>query len=259
MSVLPRAVLLTGAAGRIGRSLRATWQGRFAELRVADQMPLGEPGPGERAYTFDLCDFAATSSAVEGVDAVVHLAAIPDEDAFDGLVQANVVATYNVFEAARRNAVRRVVFASTNHVTGYYETDERVGPDDPVRPDSLYATTKVFGEALGRLYHDKWGLEVVAVRIGAFTERPTDPHGRSLWLSPRDAATLFTRALVAPDVGFVVVYGLSRIRDSFWDNPGAKTIGFEPVDEPEPAAEPSPRFQGGPFAEREYWVDFPAP
>ena len=138
---------------------------------------------GEEALRLDLADFAAVRPAMEGTDVVVHLAAIPSEDTFERLLQANVAATYNVFEAARQAGARRVVFASTNHVTGFYRRSERVGPADPVRPDSMYGATKVFGEAVGRLYADKWGMEVVCLRIGAFGER-RNRRGRAGALPP---------------------------------------------------------------------------
>jgi uronate dehydrogenase len=255
-------VVMTGAAGRIGTTLREAWHGRFP-LRLVDTQDLGVEREGEETLVVDLADFAATQRAVEGAEAVVHLAAIPNEDRFARLLEANVGATYNVFEASRQAGVRRVVFASTNHVTGFYASAERVGPDDPVRPDSLYAVTKVFGEALGRLYADKWGLEVVCLRIGAFGEKPGDADALPMWLSPRDAVRLFTRALVAPEVGFLVAYGVSRIPCSWWDNPGAAALGYEPADEVEPelqralAAERSPAggLQGGRFADRDYWVE----
>jgi uronate dehydrogenase len=256
-------VVLTGAAGLIGSTLRAAWCGRFSLLRLVDTQELGEEREGEETRVLDLADFAATQRAVEGADAVVHLAAIPQEDRFERLLEANVAATYNVFEASRQAGVRRVVFASTNHVTGFYATTERVGPGDPVRPDSLYGVTKVFGEALGRLYADKWGVEVVCLRIGAFGERPGDADALSMWLSPGDGVRLFTRALVAPEVGFLVVYGVSRVPSSWWKNPGAAVLGYEPVDDVDPElrralaaeADPAGGLQGGRFAGRDYWVE----
>jgi uronate dehydrogenase len=256
-------VVVTGAAGVIGSTLREAWHGRFPLLRLVDTRDLGEKREGEETQMLDLADFAAARRAVEGADAVVHLAAIAQEDRFERLLEANVVATYNVFEASRQAGVRRVVFASTNHVTGFYARAERVGPDDPVRPDSLYGVTKVFGEALGRLYADKWSLEVVCVRIGAFGKQPDDPDALPVWLSPGDGIRLFTRALIAPKVGFLILYGLSRVPGSWWKNPGAAVLGYEPVDEVDPelrralAAEVGSGSgrQGGRFATRDYWFE----
>jgi uronate dehydrogenase len=256
-------VTVTGAAGLVGTALRNAWRGVFPALRLVDRGELGEAREGEELLVADLTDLAAAREGVRGADAVVHLAAIPEEDTFDHLLEVNVRGAYNVFEAARREDVRRVVFASTNHVTGFYPQAQRIGPDDPVRPDSLYGVSKVFGEALGRLYADKWGLEVVCLRIGAFGERPESAEELPMWLSPRDGVRLCTRALVAPDIGFLVVYGASSVTNGWWENPGADAIGYEPLDEVDPeiqrelgADEVDPAGpQGARFASRDYWVD----
>jgi uronate dehydrogenase len=256
-------LLVTGAAGRIGSRLREAWRGRFARLRLVDLAELGEAAPGEEVIGLGLEDFEAIRKAMQGVTVAVHLAAIPQEDTLPRLLDANVRATYNVFEAARQCGVRRVVFASTYHVTGFYPRDERVSAADPVRPDSMYAVTKVFGEAVGRLYADKWGLEVVCLRLGAFGERPQGGDMVGTWLSPRDMVQLLTRAVTVPGLRFSIVYGASQNRPSWWDNPGAATIGYQPVDEavdgadgqqPRPATAGEMR-QGGSYATREYWIE----
>jgi uronate dehydrogenase len=256
-------VLVTGAAGRIGSVLREAWYGRFPLLRLADVCTLGAAARGEELVELDVTEFEAVLAALEQIDVVVHLAGVPTEDRFSRLLDANVTGTYNVFEAARLRGVRRVVFASTNHVTGFYPRTQRIGPSDPVRPDSMYGVTKVFGEAVGRLYADKWGLEVVCVRIGSFDERPTSTHALGMWLSPRDAVQLFTKAVTARDVDYLVVFGLSHNRRSWWDNPGQQVLGYEPVDDAEEAADPavaqeaarSPELlQGGTYTGQDFWV-----
>ena len=258
---LPGRVLVTGAAGRIGSTLRHAWRGTFPALRLTDVRRLGRARSGEELVRADLADSRQALEVAADVDVIVHLAAIPHEDAFERLVDANVVATHNVFEAARRHAVRRVVFASTSHVTGFYGSDERIGADVPVRPDTLYGATKAFGEAVGRLYADKFGLEVICVRIGAFGEQPRNRPALSMWLSPRDAAQLFGRAVLAPDVGFLIVYGASRTSHPYWDDADAAArLGYEPEDDADGFAagvlarhaETDDRFQGGKFALPEY-------
>ena len=226
-------VLITGAAGTIGRTLRQGFQGRFDTLRLLDLAPLGTGNPGEELVTADVRDLAAVSAAAAGVDAIVHLAGIPQEDTFDRILQTNVVGTFNAFEAARREGCARVVLASSLHVTGLYDASERVGPEAPVRPDSFYGVGKACGEALGRLYADKHGLEVVCVRIGTFAEQPTTPRHLSTWLSPRDAVELFYRSLVAPDVGFTLVYGASANQRSWWDSGPIDRLGYRPMDDSE--------------------------
>jgi uronate dehydrogenase len=226
-------VLITGAAGTLGRILRQGLQGRFRALRLLDVASLGAPGPGEELVTADVRDRTAVTAAMANVDAAVHLAGIPHEDTFDRILQTNVVGTYNVFEAAHRQGCARVVFASSLHVTGFYDAAERIGPEEPVRPDSFYGVSKACGENLGRLYADKHRLEVVCVRIGTFADQPTTPRHLSTWLSPRDAVELFYRCLVAPDVGFTVVYGTSANRRGWWDPGPVERLGYRPIDDAE--------------------------
>jgi uronate dehydrogenase len=226
-------VLITGAAGTIGRALRQGLHGRVGALRLLDVAPLGAPRPGEELLTVDIRDLDAVTAAMEGVDATVHLAGIPHEDSFDRILETNVVGTYNVYEAARKQGCARVVFASSLHVTGFYDASERISPQMPVRPDSFYGVSKACGENLGRLYADKHGLQVVCVRIGTFAERPTTPRHLSTWLSPRDAVELFWRCLVTPDIGFTVVYGTSATRRGWWDSGPVEQLGYRPVDDAE--------------------------
>jgi uronate dehydrogenase len=226
-------VLITGAAGTIGGTLRQGFQGRFGTLRLLDVVPLGPANPGEELVTADIRDLVAVDAAAADVDGIVHLAGIPHEDTFERTLQTNVVGTFNVFEAARHAGCPRVVFASSLHVTGFYDATEHISPEVPVRPDSFYGVGKACGENLGRLYADKHGLEVVCVRIGTFAEQPTTPRHLSTWLSPRDAVELFYRSLVAPDVGFTVVYGASANQRSWWDPGPIDRLGYQPMDNAE--------------------------
>jgi nucleoside-diphosphate-sugar epimerase len=211
----------------------------------------------------DIRDLATIRPAFAGVDAVVHLAAASSVDApWDDVLADNITGTYNVFEAAREHGVRKVVFASSNHVVGMYEVegapaiydlaDRRLcEPLTPVRPDSLYGVSKVFGEALGRLYADRHGMDVVCLRIGSVREdddptrgqagRPFAPFPelteaqsrhrlRAAWLSHRDCAQLIQRALDAP-VHWAVVFGVSNNPRRFWDLQGARDLlGYDPID-----------------------------
>jgi uronate dehydrogenase len=252
-----KRLVITGAAGRIGSVLRHGLQEVADELCLVDLVEIAADHDRERTVVADLADIDSALVALNGADAVVHLAGIPAEDSFDRLLGPNFVATYNVFEAARRQRVRRVVFASSNHATGMYPVGKRIGPDDPVRPDTLYGVSKVFGEGLGRLYVDKHGLEVVCLRIGSFRERPQSWRELWTWLSHRDAVALFRAALSAPDVGFITVYGVSANTRGWWDDSNARRLGYEPRDDaeqfvPELAKdrEPPDEFQGGPFASR---------
>jgi uronate dehydrogenase len=263
-----RTVLITGAAGYLGGVLRAGLRDRF-RLRLTDRasLPIAPTG-AEEFHRAELEDKTAIESLMEGADAVVHLGGALRETApWPEILSANISGAYSVFEGARRRGVRRVVYASSHHVTGFYRCDRKIGAADPVRPDSRYGVSKVFGEALGRFYADKYGLSVICQRIGVARSRP--PHRRSLsnWISERDFVELTRCCLEAPDVHFLTVYAVSGSSTSFYDNTGAAAIGFHPRDsaddfrqdilarttDPEPPA--GAPFQGGYFCAFEFEGD----
>jgi uronate dehydrogenase len=246
-------VLLTGAAGGIGSHLRAPLRAAAAELRISDVAPLEPEAANEVVVPAELADEAAVLRAAERADAVVHLGGIPSERSFGELLGPNIVGTRNVFEAARRGGARRVVYASSNHATGMYASGHPLRGTEPVRPDSLYGVSKVFGEAIGRLYADKFGLEVVCLRIGSFRDRPEAARELATWISPADMTRLVLAALTAEEVEFEVVYGVSANRRSWWDPEPGLRIGYRPRDDAEAFAaglEGDPgALQGGEFTD----------
>ncbi|WP_392669596.1 NAD-dependent epimerase/dehydratase family protein [Streptomyces sp. LN785] len=234
----PRTVLLTGAAGGLGTLMRGLLPAYGYELRLFDVTPIeGEPD----AIAADLGDKAALREAVRGVDAIIHLAGISLEASFDKILRANIEGTYNLYEAAREEGVRRIVFASSNHAIGY---TPRPLPGDPLvpiatprRPDTFYGLSKSFGEDLAQLYWDKHALETVSVRIGSCFMEPTSVRMLSVWMSPGDGARLFHAALTAEEVGHTVVYGSSDNTRLWWDLTTARSLGYEPQDDSEQYAE----------------------
>ncbi|NYD66586.1 NAD-dependent epimerase/dehydratase family protein [Agromyces atrinae] len=222
---------VTGAAGRIGRSIRRALRERVAELVLLDSAPIDDLGAGERSERIDLADAAALRDAFAGADRVLHLGAVSDEADFHDLVEANVIGTFHVFEAARQAGVARVAFASTGRVTGFYEVGTVVDSTMPVRPDGLYAVSKVAGEAVARLYAEKFGLDVVAVRIGAFDEKPRDARQLSIWLSPGDAERAMIAALTAPVDGFEILLAYSDNTHGWVDLDRSRALGYEPRDD----------------------------
>ena len=230
-------LLITGAAGNIGRVLRSACARQYALVRLADRAPQEDAGPGEECLQIDFGDLDATTVACEGIDCVVHLAGIPNEpfdNAWAQILPANIVNTYNVFEAARRSGVKRVVFASSNHVVGFYRRERTVGVNEPPRPDSYYGVSKVFGEALGRLYADKHAINVACLRIGSFRRAPEDRRQLATWLSHDDAARLLRRCIDAPPFHFLVAYGVSDNGQTLWGDDGLDFLGFVPKDRPDP-------------------------
>jgi uronate dehydrogenase len=227
-------LLITGAAGALGRQLRARLKSCCRIMRLSDIADLGGAGPNEELRPAALEDRAAVLALLEGVDAVVHLGGVSTEQPFEPILAANVVGTYHLYEAARRHGVRRIVFASSNHVTGFYRQDEVVTPRDPVRPDGLYGLSKAWGENLARVYFDRYGIETACLRIGSSFPEPKDRRMLATWLSYDDLERLVRACLAAPVVGHTIVYGMSDNTTTWWDNTSARHLGYRPLDSSEP-------------------------
>ena len=227
-------VLLTGAAGGLGRQLRPRLQKRTTLLRVSDVAAMDPAGQGEEVVQCDLADAAAVDALVQGMDTVVHLGGVSTEHPFETILPANIVGVYNVYEAVRKHKVRRVVFASSNHVTGFYRQDEVIDANAPVRPDGYYGISKAFGESLSRFYFDRYGIETVCLRIGSSFPEPKDRRMLATWLSYDDLERLVLASLTTPVVGHSIVYGMSDNARTWWDNTPARHLGFRPQDSSEP-------------------------
>ncbi|MGZ5206099.1 MAG: NAD-dependent epimerase/dehydratase family protein [Caldimonas sp.] len=252
-------LLLTGAAGGLGRVLRPRLKKLCRVLRVSDIAPL-DAAADEELVVAPLQDAVAIHALVAGVEAIVHLGGVSVEGPFEPILQANIVGVWNLYEAARRHGTKRIVFASSNHVTGFYRQDEVVSPLEPMRPDGHYGLSKAFGENLSRFYFDRYGIETVCLRIGSSFPEPKDRRMLATWLSYDDLERLVVASLTAPLVGHSVVYGMSDNTTSWWDNTSAAHLGYRPQDSSEPfraAAEarqptldpndPATRYQGGAF------------
>jgi len=223
-----KTVLLTGAAGGVGSRLRKLLAGVYPDFRLSDVVDIADLAPGERFVRTDLADLAAVERLLEGVEGVIHLGAVSVERPWEEILPANIIGGYNLYEAARRRGVKRVVFASSNHVVGFYRRNRRIGTAALVRPDSRYGVSKAYGEALGALYADKYGLRVLAIRIGNVADRPVDLRRMSIWISPEDLVQLVRIGLEHPDLHFEVVYGASDNARGWWDNETAFRLGYRP-------------------------------
>ena len=255
-----RRLLLTGAAGGLGRELRWRLKPYCETLRVSDIASLGDAEPGEEHVATPLEDRAAVLSLLQDVDAVVHLGGVSVETPFDPILQANIVGVFNLYEAARKHGVKRIVFASSNHVTGFNRQDEVLTPDSPLRPDGLYGVSKAFGENLARFYFDRYDIETACLRIGSSFPEPKDRRMLATWMSYDDLERLVVSCLTAPVVGFSVIYGMSDNRTQWWDNRRAAHLGYVPQDSSEPfraavearqptldQGDPATLYQGGAF------------
>jgi nucleoside-diphosphate-sugar epimerase len=238
-------LLITGIHGLIGKILQNALQDRH-EVYGLDL----EGEFSDRVLSADISDYRQVAKAMgqfRPLEAIIHLAGNPKVDAsWESVLKANIIGTRNIFEGAREFQVPRLVYASSNHVTGAYHGFEpnlykytrpgppMISPEDPIRPDSDYGLSKAFGEAVARYYFDRWGIHTICLRIGAVLKNDdptTESQNRRIWLSHRDLVQLVEKSLTSA-VTFGTYYGISNNKDAFWDISNARAdLGFEPVDD----------------------------
>jgi uronate dehydrogenase len=213
----------------------------------------------EESVACDLANKAAVDQLVKGCDAIVHMGGLSTEHSFEEILEANIKGVFHLYEAARRHGVKRVVFASSNHVIGFHRQGDVIDANCAKRPDGYYGLSKSFGEDLSRFYFDRYGIETACLRIGSSFPEAKDRRMLITWLSYRDLTELIRCCLFAPQLGHTIVYGASDNRDKWWDNSHAAHLGFKPQDSSEqfrakaesvpPLAEDDPAriYQGGGF------------
>jgi uronate dehydrogenase len=254
-------IVLTGAAGRLGSYLREPLTALCDELVSTDikEAP-AKLYAGETYMQADLADFDAMNAVIEGAEMVVHMGAFVDEGPFEQLLGPNFVGSYNVWEAASRHGVRRVVYGSSIHAVGMYPKNEFIDTEVAHRPDTFYGLAKCFTEDLGRMYWEKRGLESVHMRILSCAQ-VNNARALGSWLSYDDLIQLVTRCIETPVTGFAIIYGVSNNDRAPVDNSKASFIGYRPKDNAEQFAEevlaneppmdphdPNHMCHGGPFA-----------
>ncbi|WP_210504452.1 NAD-dependent epimerase/dehydratase family protein [Nocardioides xinjiangensis] len=243
-------VLVTGAAGSIGRVVTPGLTALGHDVVGLDLVPApdGTPFAWHEADCAD-ADAVDAVLAAERLDAVVHLAGVPEERSLPEELTSHVVTTAALLDAMVAHDVPRMVYASSNHAVGRTpradgELTEHAAP----RPDTYYGVAKVAAEALLRLFADRHGLDAVACRIGSFLEEPTTVRALSTWLSPGDAVRMVDAALTAPAPGYAVLYGISANTRAWWDLEPGRRLGYQPQDDAEAYAD---RVQAGPHDEAE--------
>jgi uronate dehydrogenase len=260
-------VLLTGAAGSIGRVLTAGLDARGHDVIGLDLVPATE-GDDRRWYVVDCTDPDAVRAvfAEERLDAVVHLAGNPGEASLPDALDSHVVTTAALLDAAVAHDVHRFVYASSNHAVGRTPR-QKLGPDlltveARPRPDTFYGVGKVAAEALLSLYADRYAIDALACRIGSFLPEPTSTRHLSTWLSPDDCVRMFDACLTTPAPGFAVLYGISANTRAWWDLEPGRALGYRPADdaerfadrvEPAVADAAEGAHVGGPFTSESYY------
>ncbi|MGB5863467.1 MAG: NAD(P)-dependent oxidoreductase [Sulfitobacter sp.] len=256
-----KKIVLTGAAGRLGSYLREPLT-KLCETLVSTDI---KDAPdtlysGEEYVQADLASYDAMHAVIEGADMVVHMGAFVDEGPFEQLLGPNFVGSYNIWEAASRHGVRRVVYGSSIHAVGMYPKNEFIDTEVAHRPDTFYGLAKCFTEDLGRMYWEKRGLESVHMRILSCAQ-VNNARALGSWLSYDDLIQLVTRCIETPVTGFAIIYGVSNNDRAPVDNAKASFLGYRPKDNAEKFAEqvladeptmdphdPNHMCHGGPFA-----------
>ena len=256
-----KKLVLTGAAGRLGSYLREPLSELCDNLVSTDLVEgIGSTYSGETYIKADLANFDEVNALMDGAEMIVHFGALSDEDTFDEILSSNIIGAYNVWEAAARNHVNRVIYASSIHAVGMYPKNEYIGINVPHRPDTFYGLAKCFAEDLASLYWDKKQVEAVCLRILSCA-KVTSSRALGSWLSYDDLILLVKRAIDAPTTGFSIIYGVSNNDRSPVDNSEASFLGYKPKDNAEQYADKILKnankvdkndraqiFHGGPFA-----------
>lgn len=235
----PQRILITGAAGNIGTMMRSRLHRSDRVLRLLDWAPLEPSSDGENVELVQssIVDFDAMHAACADVDAIIHLGGHSRENTWEEILRINVDGTHTVLEAARIAGVPRAILASSNHAVGYRKTAEAgtdgLPADSSPRPDTYYGFSKAAVEALGSLYHSRFGMDVICVRIGSCFEHPPGARGLATWLSPDDGARLLEACLSAPAPGYRVVWGVSENTRRVYSLTEAKELGYRPLDDAE--------------------------
>ncbi|MBC8407642.1 MAG: NAD(P)-dependent oxidoreductase [Rhodobacteraceae bacterium] len=256
-----KKLVLTGAAGRLGSYLREPLSELCDNLVSTDLVEgIGSTYSGETYIKADLANFDEVNALMDGAEMIVHFGALSDEDTFDEILSSNIIGAYNVWEAAARNHVNRVIYASSIHAVGMYPKNEYIGINVPHRPDTFYGLAKCFAEDLASLYWDKKQVEAVCLRILSCA-KVTSSRALGSWLSYDDLILLVKRAIDAPTTGFSIIYGVSNNDRTPVDNSEASFLGYKPKDNAEKYADKILKnankvdkndraqiFHGGPFA-----------
>lgn len=250
-------VLVTGAAGAIGQVVTTGLLERGHDVVALDLV--AAEGFDGHWYPVDCADPDAVATVFEEqhLDAVVHLAGIPDERSLTDELTSHVVTTAALLDAMVTHRVTRIVYASSNHAVGRTPRTDLLTAEAAPRADTFYGVAKVAAESLLRLYADRHGIDAVACRIGSFLDRPETTRHLATWLSPADCVRMVEAALTATAPGYAVLYGISANTRAWWDLAPGRELGYHPEDDAEPWAGSIPAraqddeeaaYVGGPFA-----------
>ena len=227
---MKKKILVTGASGHLGGMLFKSMAELGYRNLVGTDLKKKNIGKNKKFVTANLRNFKSILKITKGVYAIVHFGAIPVEDTQQNILQNNIIGTYNLFEAARINKVKRIIFASSNHAIGFHRRTTKLNEISTQRPDSHYGLSKAFGEDLSRLYADKFNIKSMCIRIGSCLRQPEDRRHLSTWISYPDLTQLVDIGIRHKSIHHEIVYGASKNKKSWWNNSRAYDLGYKPKD-----------------------------
>lgn len=259
-SKLFHRILLTGAAGSLGSMLRPRLHKYAQRIRLSDINSIADQHhPAEEIVCCDLADKAAVHALVKDVDAIIHFGGVSTEHAFEDVLGPNICGSYHIYEAARQHGVRRIIFASSNHVVGFHPRGEILDSHCLRKPDGYYGLSKSFGEDLASFYWHRYAIETLSIRIGSAFPQPSNIRMLSTWLHYDDLEQLIFKGLSAARLEHSVVFGASNNQQTWWDNALVADLDYQPqhsadayqqqISQQQPAADPGAQYQGGAFTE----------
>ena len=223
-----KTLLVTGASGRIASALRPILLQSY-KLHLVDQKDVGPLEQGETLFVGSIADRTLVAKAASGCDAIIHLACVHGTHlGFEESLDSNYRGTLQLLEASVQ-AGARFVFASSHHIFGQLEKDSPVD-ETALAPDGFYALSKAFGEAACALYARKYGMPTLVVRVGNADPQALDARRQRLWISPHDLAKLVVLGVEHSDITYDIVYGVSDVKQPFFDNSRAFSLGYAPKD-----------------------------
>jgi uronate dehydrogenase len=225
-----KKILITGASGHLGGILFRSLAHIGYKKLVGTDLKKKNIEKNQKFILANLKNLKATIKITKGIYAIVHFGAIPIEDTQANILQNNIIGTYNLFEAARINKVKRIIFASSNHAIGFHRRKKKLNHLSNQRPDSHYGLSKAFGEELSRFYADKFNIKSMCIRIGTCLRTPEDRRHLSTWISYRDLTQLVDTGIKNKSIHHEIVYGASKNKKSWWNNSRAYLLGYKPKD-----------------------------
>ena len=225
-----KKILVTGASGHLGGMLFNSLATIGYKNLIGTDLKKKNIKKNQRFILSNLKNFKTIIKMTKGIHAIVHFGAIPIEDTQQKILHNNIIGTYNLFEAARINKVKRIIFASSNHAIGFHRRTTKLNEFSNQRPDSHYGLSKAFGEELSRFYADKFNIKSMCIRIGSCLRAPEDRRHISTWISYSDLTQLVNIGIKHKAIHHEIVYGASKNKKSWWNNSRAQQLGYRPAD-----------------------------